>query len=141
MSDNPKQGERVTQRSILSKIQDGSATEEDFIAWEGRLTKKAVEEALRVMPNVVDHLTKQAFYLNNLSSEFYKKNPKLRGNRKLVQDIVMQTEGENPGDSYEQVLDKAAEKANKILEEKEKINPKGKEKKTLQDLDDQIGVL
>ncbi len=138
MSDNPKQGERVTQRSILSKIQDGSATEEDFVAWEGRLTKKAVEEALRVMPSVVDHLTKQTFYLNNLSSSFYKKNPTLKGQRKLVKEIVMQVESENPGDTYEQVLDKTAEKVKKILEEKEKITPKNK---TLKDIDDSIGAL
>jgi predicted unusual protein kinase regulating ubiquinone biosynthesis (AarF/ABC1/UbiB family) len=126
-------------KELVEKIKDGSLTETDIQEWENKLCKRAAEEALRTMPQVVDHLTKQSMYLQKLSRKFYKDNPDLEPHKDLVRDIIMQMEGENPGDTYEQVLDKTKEKVRTVIKEKDKSKSGGP--LTLADLDDQVGAL
>jgi len=82
-----------------------------------RLMKLCVEESLKALPQVVAHISKNAAYLQKLTRDFYKdkNNKDLNEHKRLVAETIEKIEGENPGMSYEDVLDKAAIEARKII--------------------------
>ena len=131
-------GDRKIHHELLKKIKDGSATEDDFQNWEDGICSRAVEEALRVMPNVVDHLTKQSFVMKKLSDNFYEKNKDLKGHKELVVQTIEKVEGENPGKNYREILEIVEPRVRNALQLKPKEHGKGVKR---EDLDEQIGEL
>jgi hypothetical protein len=63
----------------------------------------------------------------------------LEPHKELVRDVMMVVEGNNPDNTFEQVLDKTKVKVEEILEKQNKM-PKGKPF-SLADLDEEIGAL
>lgn len=129
----------MNSHQLMQKIKEGLVTAEDLEKWETGICKKAVEMALRAVPGVVDHLSKQAFLLRKLSTEFYEKNKDLAAHKALVQDIIMQVEGNNPGANYEEVLEMARDKAREVIGKRGLLpDSKGLD---LKKIDKQIGAL
>lgn len=129
--------ERLNMASLVGKIKDGTITEEDLQDFAGKLCQKATEDALRTVPQVVDHLTKQAFYLRKLSSEFYRQNKDLAAHRSVVTQVIEQMEAHNPELSYEDLLKKAAPEVRNRL--KDMPNMSSGERPRLDDLDKKLG--
>ena len=77
----------------------------DFIR---RLVKLCVEESLKSLPAVITHLSAQAAYLKGLSDSFYKENKDLGLHRNIVTAVIQSVESDNPGKSYEEILQLAA---------------------------------
>lgn len=92
-----------------------SLTYEQFTDYLMRLVKLCVEESLKSLPAVVNHIAKEAEYLNKLSSEFYINNKDLRGHKKLVASVIETVEAEHPEMTYEEILQIAANKAKQII--------------------------
>jgi len=78
-----------------------------FVTILERVKAQAVEEALRILPNVMKSLTIQAAGMYELKNKFYTDHPELVPHRQLVATIVEQTEANNPGLSYEDIIKKA----------------------------------
>lgn len=100
----------MSNAELLKKIKAGTATAEDLDSFENRICKKAVEEALKSIPQVVDHVTKQAIFLREKAHKFYKDNPDLVNERPLVTKALHELEIENPGMSYGELVDNLADK-------------------------------
>lgn len=105
----------IPRHELVMKIKNGTLTEEDIEGFEDAITENAVERALRAMPQVVDHLTKQAFLLRKLSTEFYEKHPDLAKHRELVVKTIEETEAKNPHLGYQELLEKVAPMARQKL--------------------------
>lgn len=107
-----------------------------------RLVKFNVEESLKTLPLVMTHLSSQAAYLRELSTEFYKANKDLNtpDNKKIMSQTIEAMEGENPGKTYEEVLRLAAIKARDIIS---KVNqtPVAKDKPELKQFESHLGKL
>jgi hypothetical protein len=95
-------------QEFIRRFKDGSISEEDFSSLIESIIKRAVEESLRILPSVIDHLTQQVRMLQAMSEEFYKEHPGLCAHKELVAKVIEQIEAENPGLSYKDVLAKAA---------------------------------
>ena len=87
----------------------------DFTVYVMRLVKLCVEEALKTLPVVIDHLSRQASYLKELSETFYNDNKDLVDHKRLVASVIEQTEIDNPGMKYSEILEKAAPEARKKI--------------------------
>lgn len=90
-------------------------TYDQFCIYTTRLIKKCVEESLKSLPGVIQHLSAQITYLKTLSEEFYKKNKDLVPHKKLMADLVEKAENDNPGLRYEKVIEIAAGEARKAI--------------------------
>ena len=87
----------------------------DFKVYVARLVKLCVEESLKTLPMVINHLSKQASYLKELSDNFYNDNKDLAKHKRLVASIIEKTEIENPGMKYSEILEKAAPEARRKI--------------------------
>lgn len=104
-------------KGIITREEYNSINKPDydqFCVFLMKLVKLSVEEALRALPHVMGHLSKQTDYLKNLSTKFYIDNKDLASDKPLVAKCIEQTESENPGKSYDEILKMAAEKARDI---------------------------
>lgn len=108
---------------IIEKLKAGTLTAEDLDKFESRLCQRAVEEALRTVPSVVDHVTKQAFFLRKMSSKFYEEHPELAEHKELVTKTIEELEGSNPGLSFESLVAKAGVETKKKLKDMKKLTP------------------
>ena len=99
---------------LLKKIKAGTATAEDLDSFADAICKRAVEETLRTIPQVVDHCTKQAIFLREKAHKFYKDNPDLVEERPLVQRAMHELEVENPGMNYDDLINNLAEKVKTV---------------------------
>jgi len=116
-----------------------SLSYEDFCAYARRFVKLCVEESLKALPTVVTHLSTQAAHLKEVSEEFYRNNPDLVSERKLVALSVEKVEGENPGMAYRDVLAKAAVLARSKISAKKLLMDSSKDK--LPDYDERLNEL
>ena len=131
----------MSNAELVKRIKDGTVTEEDFNAMQERTCQRAVEMAMRTVPQVVDHVTKQAFLLRKLSHEFYKNNPELAQDKELVARTIEKLEGDNPGATYEQLLAKVPGKVQELKQAKEKLLPDPVKRPDTKKLDDRFGEL
>lgn len=115
---------------IVSEEEFNNAREltyDQFCNFLMRVIKASVEESLRILPSVLNHLTYQATYLKTMSDNFYKQNPDLAREKELMAKTIEAVEIENPGMSYEQILEKSAKRARDVLATRNKTfekNPK-----------------
>jgi hypothetical protein len=93
----------------------GKLTYNQFKMYTTRLVKLCVEESLKALPSVITHLANHADYMKNLSNKFYNENKDLNNYRRLVSNIIQHVEANNPGRSYEDVLEEAKEKSRKVI--------------------------
>lgn len=91
---------------LRMKIKDGTATDEDFEAFEGRICKRAVEDALRSIPAIIDYVVKQSVYLKKVSTKFYEDHPELLNHKEIVAQVLERAESRNPGVRLEQLLER-----------------------------------
>lgn len=110
----------MNMHELVEKINTGKVTEKDLEKFQGKICQKAVQEALKALPQVTDFLVKQSHLLHKLSKQFYEKNPDLAENRDLVVSTIEEVESANPGLSYEKVL----EKVTPLVKEKMKHIPR-----------------
>ncbi len=119
---------RQSAARLMKKIKEGTVTEDDLMDFGVGVCKAAVEESLKTVPNVVNHVTKQMFFLRQLANDFYKKHPDLREYRQLVTDTIEQIEGENPGMTYEKIAELAAQRVHERLAANPGLAEKAKDK-------------
>lgn len=111
----------------------------DFTVYAMRFVKLCVEESLKTLPTVLDHLAKQATYLKGLSDTFYKDNKDLAEHKRLVAAVIEVTEANNPGLKYSEILKKVAPEARRrvsLLKE-----TKDDARKPISDYDSKLGEL
>ena len=108
---------------------------------EEKLINEAVERALRLLPNVVSNVIKQTGTLKSLSQKFYSENKDLAGCKELVAKVMEKEEAENPGVSYDRLLQNVGPKVRQI-QSCGGFNVAEIKKPSLQGLDDSLnGVL
>lgn len=100
-------------------------TDEEYIqardskeGFEAILTKTcalAVEDALRILPNVMQSLILQINDLKTTSDKFYRDNPKLEPHREKVAEIIEQVQAKSPGKTYTDILVEAKLEAERTL--------------------------
>lgn len=95
-----------------------------------RIVKLSVEESLKVLPSVLNHLVYQSAYLKSLSDKFYKDNKDLANNKQIMAKAIESVEGKNPGLSYEEILKEAAKEARSTIakmKETSDVSPKNRD--------------
>lgn len=80
-----------------------------------RLHTKAVENALRSMPELISRLVKKSVAMERMSAAFYERNKEFLQHKPLVQETMLKVELENPTADYDELLRKTE------LEVKKKI--------------------
>ena len=81
------------------------------------LCNQIIEECLRVAPQVMQTMAKNAAAMYQLSQDFYKDNPELAKHKPLVVQTINQVEEENPGLPYNKVTELARERVFRALRE------------------------
>lgn len=118
----------------------GELTYEDALMIVSKLIRVSAEESLKMLPTVMSHMTKQAAHLRDISEKFYLNHPELQMNKKMVAEIIEKVESENPGQSYEKILELTVPIAQSRLKTLKSVHTKIGSK-SLEDLDDGLGKL
>ena len=105
-----------------------------------KIVKLSVEESLKVLPAVVNHVANQVTYINQVSDQFYKDHPNLAKNKQMVAQMIEKAESDNPGQAYGKLLENIAPKAKLKLAELSNIGTV-KGSMELDDLDNSLGKL
>lgn len=82
-----------------------------------RVYNKAVESAIQMTPALTAQLIKTAVGTRKITDKFLSDNPKFKGNEVIVEELVRSTEIENPGMTYQQILETATPRINKRISE------------------------
>lgn len=125
-------------REEFERLRNGEISYEEYNELIERLVNSCVEQALRMIPGVVDFMVRQATYLNQLSGDFYKNHPELAEHKELVGRVLEQVESENPGTPYEKLLEKTVPKAKQVLQGKKSFKDQDF---SLSKLDEDLGEL
>jgi hypothetical protein len=88
-----------------------------------RLFNKAVESAIQVTPGLTANLIKNAIALRSMSTKFLEDNKEFKDHEEILRNIVRQTELENPGATYEKVLEKSVPGIKAAIAAIDKIQP------------------
>ena len=72
-----------------------------------RIHNSAVETAMKMTPELTASLIKNSLAIHRIKEKFYDDNPEFLKNKDLVQKVVQEVEGKNPGSDYQGILDKA----------------------------------
>jgi hypothetical protein len=83
-------------------------TKEEFEARLIDLKHEAVEEALRVLPSVLQNLVVQVAHVKELRDNFYRDHPELDSHKEIVAKVVEEVEASNPGLIYDKLMEKVA---------------------------------
>lgn len=105
------------------------------------LAQQIIQEALKSLPLVNENIIKRSGALHKMSEDFYRKNPDLLEHKPTVASIIEQVESENPGISFDKLLDKAGARSREFLKLNDNFKRSKPEKSTLHDLDISIGQL
>lgn len=89
------------------------------------ITKEVIEEVLLRMPEVVGNLMKELGAKTKILGHFQKTCPEAKKNPALVAKLMEQTELENPGMSYQQILDKVKGDVSEKIALAESVNRNG----------------
>lgn len=80
-----------------------------------RVFNKAVETALQMTPKLTAQLIKSSVGMRKITDKFLSDNPQFKGHEMIVEQVVRQTELDNPGFTYEQVLSTAVQRINEKI--------------------------
>jgi hypothetical protein len=92
-------------REISDSIGIDQTKIEEFVTF---IIHKAVQESMRMLPQVMNHIVQQTDHIHRLAIKFYDNNKDLVGQERLVGAIIEQLESQYSELSYEQLLEKAA---------------------------------
>lgn len=109
-------------------------SKEGFEAVLTRVCALAVEDALRVLPQVVKSLVVQVAGLKETSDFFYKSNPDMASRKEELAKVLESLEAQNPGKPYPELIQQAANQLRARVFTG--VDPGGKPK--LEDLDKQL---
>lgn len=107
-------------KSVITRKEYESIKSPDYDQFCGfimKIVKLSVEESLKALPHVMNHLSKQIEYLKRLSVKFYEDNKDLKPHKPFVAQVIEKVESENSGKPYEEILGIAAKKARALLNE------------------------
>jgi ElaB/YqjD/DUF883 family membrane-anchored ribosome-binding protein len=103
------------------------------------IVQKSVQEALRMLPQVMQHIAQQTDYIGQLTTKFYQDNKDLVEKNQLVGSIIEHLESQHPGMSYEQLLSQAAILARQKIQQLPTVGQVSKP--NIFDLDKRFGEL
>lgn len=83
---------------------------------------EAVEQMLKLMPEVVGNLMVANTMYSRMTSEFLDKNPTFKNHREIVQEVVAGIEGNDPTLEYSKVLKLAEPKIAQAIKLKTGLN-------------------
>lgn len=130
---------RYKSQELVTKIKDGTITAEDLDLVFYSIQTHAAEQALRMLPNVVDYLIKQSTHIKGLSEDFFKRNKDLVNKKDMLAKLLEQVESENPGLPYEKMLSKVELLAKKTKDLEQTVDVSKKFK--ISELDAGLGDL
>ena len=65
-----------------------------------QIIQEALERILKVLPETIGNLMKAQSMYKQLTENFYKENPELKGHSDIVREVVAKVEGSNPMADY-----------------------------------------
>jgi len=83
---------------------------------------KVTESVLLRMPEVIGNLMRNHAENNKLVKKFYESYPDFKSDPLSVQSVVQKTEQDNPGVSYDKILEKAAPLIKKRIQDVKGLN-------------------
>jgi hypothetical protein len=95
---------------------------DDFSAREERIIQAAVERALLMMPEAIEHLILQKTITKKIAEEFFKENKDFSAHLDLMQEIIEKTEMDNPGVNYGKIIELATPAIRTKLQTLSKMN-------------------
>lgn len=128
-------------KEFISKEAFDAMSCEEFNEIMHLVKQQAVEEAMRILPNIVRNLTIQAVGLFGLKEKFYQDNPDFNPHRDLVASIVEEVESTNPDLTYREVLVKATPIIRQKVKSKVEALTNSGNKPNLDQLDHLTGML
>jgi len=75
----------------------------------------SVEKTLLMIPETIGNLMEKHGFFAKANAEFYKKYPEFKGKTDIVASVVEMTEGKNPLEDYEKLLEKAVPEIRKRI--------------------------
>lgn len=132
--------EYLIDKNQYKRLMGSSMSYEELNELFDKVVSASVEQALRMIPGVVDYMVRHATYLNQLSTNFYEKHPELAEHKDIVTKVLEQVESENPGKPYEELLNKTVPKAKEVLSGRNKIMA-SREEFNLSKTDEDLGEL
>lgn len=132
--------EYLVDMNQYKRLMGSSMSYEEFNEMINEIVSSSVEQSLKMIPGVVDYMVRHATYLNQLSTDFYEKYPELAEHKGVVTKVLEQVESENPGKSYEELLNKTVPKAKEIISGRNKIMA-SREEFDLSKSDEDLGAL
>lgn len=86
------------------------------------IIQEALERILKALPETIGNLMKAQSMYKQLTENFYKENPELKGHSDIVREVVAKVEGENPMGDYSDILKNALPKIKDQLKIKKSIS-------------------
>lgn len=80
-----------------------------------RVHNRAVEDAIRMTPELAARLLKNTSAIVGMLDSFNKAHPEFKGHEDVVRKVLQDVESENPGDSYDRILEKAAPRITNLI--------------------------
>lgn len=102
-----------------------------------RVCSKAVEDALRALPAVMENLLQQGALLKKTSEQFYKDHADLQDHKDIVAMTLEELDGKNPGRQYIDTLRDAVPLIREKIKRLEAVDF-GAKKPTLASLDERV---
>lgn len=100
-----------------------------------RVNQQAVENTLRMLPSVVHNLVIQVSDLKETTDKFYKDHPELSSHKNFVAQALEKVEGQNPGMSTSDLLNRALPEVKKLIANSQDLQSREPNKPSLGTLD------
>ena len=124
-------------KELAQKINDQDVTEQDLEKFQQHI----VEMTLRTLPNTIEYLLRQTASIKKLSEDFFAKHKDLAAHKELVGQVLEQTEAENPGLSYDKLLEKVSTRSRTRIGTLKTIQRQPERRAKAVDLDKALGEL
>ena len=88
---------------------------------EARIVEKVTEVLYRSLPEIVGNIVKTTQGHTERFLDFYEKYPQFKPHSEVVGEVVSEMEGRDPLKSYDEILNEAVPRIQKIIEAKGKV--------------------
>jgi hypothetical protein len=72
-----------------------------------RLHTRAIEDCIKMLPEVVTRMVANTTATNAMTKDFYSRNKGFKDHKEIVMSVVQEVESQNPGLDYSEILKKA----------------------------------
>lgn len=127
-------------RDEYTKLGIGMTFEETEIFLQ-KFKHKCVEETLKVLPSVINHLIKSAGTMTELSKKFYEENKDLVGHKKEVAQVIERFEELHPDKNFSQMMKEIGPLVREQLKTTVSLSTPTTDKLSLDTLDSGFGAL